>query len=231
MSLQLLWPTRSRSGSQFVLKLTRALYGSRLGKVALINGARVDTTADASTRGLFKEYLRQGRGTDYVAENRIGGLKFEDPGKDDFVVDLMRASPNAKAVTSYRRIEDIITSHYNISKWGHGEADVLYQFSASIGMYRELFERGQLYMVNIQSPGTFSLDDLTSFLGVKKTSSAEKVVAEWAPFNTLEYQQEKHDGGAHGRAKPPRIERLREIHPWVKSVEQQYLDICNRAPA
>ena len=230
MSLRLLWPTRSRSGSQFILKLTRSLYGSKLGKVALINGARRDTTANEDTVGSFKEFMADGKGAEYIDANSIGALKYEDPGKDDFVLSIMDSYPEARAVASYRRIEDIIVSHYNINRWGHGEPDVLYQFSASLAMYQELFSRGQLYLVNVDSPETFSLKDLTRFLGVDETRAAREIVAGWEPSNTLAYQQEKHDGGVHGKSTPPRIERLRKIHPWVDEVEQGYLKICNRVP-
>lgn len=231
MTFRLLWPTRSRSGSQFIVKLTRSLYGASLGKVSLVNGARKDTAAKEDTIGDFAQMLKAGQGLAYVRDNGIAAMKYEDPGKDDFVIELMDAYPEARAVTSYRRIEDIISSHYNIRRWGHNEADILYQFSASLSVYRRLFERGQLFMVNVDSPGTFSLDQFAAFLGTTPTRAATDIVAQWEPTNTLEYQQEKHDGGVRQREIPPRIRRLREIHPWVNDVEREYLGMCSTLPS
>lgn len=228
MTFKLIWPTRSRTGSQFVVKLTRSLFGSMLGKVALINGARRDTTQDENTIGVFAEMLAQGRGTEYVQANGIAAMKYEDPGKDDFVLDLLEAYPEAKAVTSYRKIEDVIISHHSIRHWGHREADVIYQFSASLHLYRRLFERGRLYMVNVDDPAGFDLELFARFIGAPVTRSAREIVTGWEPVNTLSYQQEKHDGGQHGRHLPPRIERLREIHPWIEGIEREYLAMCNR---
>ena len=228
MSFKLIWPTRSRSGSQFVVKLTRSLFGSAIGKVALVNGARRDTTANAETIGSFSEMMVRGEVARYITDNGVGAMKYEDPGKDDGVLQILDAFPEAKAVASYRRVEDIISSHFNIHKWGHGEADVLHQFSACLPLYRELFRAGRLYMVNVDDKQGFSLAEFSSFLGRDETSVAREVVAAWEPTNTLEYQQGKHDGGEHGRQAPPRIERLREIHPWIGPLEQEYLSMCNR---
>jgi hypothetical protein len=196
-----------------------------------VNGARRDTAANEKSLGNFTEMLKAGQGIAYVNDNRISAMKYEDPGKDDFAIELMAAFPEAKAVTSYRRIEDVISSHYNIRQWGHGEADVLYQFSSSLDIYKRLFERGQLFMINVDSPATFSLGQLSRFLNVAPTRAALDVVSGWEPTNTLGYQQEKHDGGIHDRVLPPRIERLREIHPWIEGTERQYLSMCNQLPS
>lgn len=230
MSLQIVWPTRSRSGSQFAVKLTRSLFGSKIAPVHLINGARRDTTEGEHTIGSFSEMFHNGSGIQYIRNNGVRALKYEDPGKDDFVVELMQEYPNAKAIASYRSIEKILISHFNIKRWGHSEADVLHQFSSCLPLYRTLFEAGRLYLLDVDSPQNFDLNAFASFLGVQPSSAAQAIVAEWQPTNTLEYQQEKHDGGTHGRALPPRIDRLREIHSWIDEVERGYRAMCNIAP-
>ncbi len=230
MNFHLLWPTRSRSGSQFVVKLTRSLYGAKLGKLALVNGGRRVTNEAEEAVGDFPALLREGRGVDYVRSNWIAAMKYEDPGKDDFVQELMDAYPEARAVASYRPLEEILTSHYNINMWGHAEPDILHQFSSCLQMYRRLFDHGQLFMLDVSDPSSFSLDAFCHYLGVSPTQPARSIVSEWLPTNTLAYQQEKHDGSLHGRAVPPRLNRLREIHPWIEGHEKGYLAMCNRTP-
>lgn len=206
-----------------MVKLTRAAFGSRLKNVARVNGYRKDNAASADTIGEFRAMFLEGRALEYIADNNIDAMKFEDPGDTDFIIRLFDKYPEAKAVASWRPIEKVLSSHESINKWGHTEANVLHQFSASLHVYRELHRRGQLCLINVESPESFDVDAFCAFLKLPKNPQIEKLAAEWEPVNTLEYQQEQHDGGTHGRVVSDRILAIRDIHPWIPELEDAYV--------
>jgi hypothetical protein len=220
--MKVVWPTRSRTGSQFVLNLTTRLYGAEnLIPQARVNGARVDRYKEEEKEGLFKE-----DGIGYLKRNNIVSLKYEDPGKDDFILEVADCWPEAKFVCSYRPLPLVIASHYNIKSWGHDEADVIYQFSASLALYEQLHQWGRLVMIDVSDNSHFSLEKVASFLGVKPTPSSRKIVSEWEPINTLHSQISRYGGTEKDVSAPPRIERLFEIHPWAAALEERYRQIC-----
>lgn len=227
-NLTVVWPTRSRTGSQFVVKMTTAVLGhTNLVPQARVSGARRDAYRPDDKQGDFHSMFAEGRGYEYIAENEIASLKFEDPGKDDFVLELLDKCPNALFVASHRRIERVLESHYNIKSWGHNEADVLYQFSASLHHYEEMHRRGRLFMISVDGQVPFDAKAFADFLGVGEVSPhASRLIDEWEPINDLQYQVERSGTSFDGRERPPRLERLRTIHPWVDELDARYRRLC-----
>ena len=190
-----------------------------------ISGSRAEGFRRAEKDGDFQAMFADGQGLGYLAQNGIRALKYEDPGKDDFVLELLEAAPQAVFVASYRSIERVIESHHNITRWGHSEADVLHQFSACLTLYEKIADRGRLFLVDVDDRESFDLDASTRFLGVDAVpGKARDGVAGWQPVNDLQYQVEK-TGTFHGRVTPPRLERLREIHDWIEGHEARYADL------
>lgn len=222
--MKIVWPTRSRTGSQFVLNLTTALVGgSNLQNQSRINGSRKETYHAEKKKGVFTV----ANGLRYINDNDIQSMKYEDPGKDDFVLEVLKAHPEAKFVCSYRSLERVISSHFNIKKWGHHESDVIYQFSASLALYKDIFNAGRLLMVDITNPNDFDHNKFADALGVTPKSAFLDLVAGWKPVNDLKYQVEKTETYSEDLVQPPpRIDRLRNIHPWVIDLEQEYLNLC-----
>lgn len=226
--LEVVWPTRSRTGSQFVLQLTFAVCGD-IQPQSRISGARREGHKPQEKTGDFWDVFQRGEGYEYLAANRIRGLKFEDPGKDDFVIGLLDLAPNARFVASYRPLELVIESHHNITKWGHPEADVLFQFSACLTLYEQLAAAGRLFLINVDQPQQFNLQAFANFLGRGPSEKAKALAATWTPVNTLQYQIEKSGGEFAGRRSAPRLDRLREIHDWVPDYEQRYQTLCEKS--
>jgi hypothetical protein len=228
--LEIVWPTRSRTGSTFLVQLTTTCLGFHdLAPTARVNGARADKYRPEEKDGEFREMFRAGQGLEYLARNRIKSLKFEDPGKDDFVREIAEAAPSARFVTSSRRLERVLESHFNIRAWGHGEADVLHQFSACLTLFEELYDAGRLFMVEVDEPQHFDGDAFARFLGLEALPRrARRMVEEWQPVNDLKYQVEKRGDAFEGRQTPPRLERLRQIHPWIGEVEERYTAMSRR---
>lgn len=220
--LQIAWPTRSRTGSQFVLQLTTAFRGGGLAPQSRISGARRESFRPAEKEGDFHSLFHQGLGVQYLQMNKIRSLKYEDPGKDDFILELHKGS-HARFVASYRRIEKVIESHHNIKSWGHREDDVLYQFSACATLYEQLSSDGRLFLIDVDRPDRFNIGAFARFLGVANVpQKALELVRGWLPINDLKYQVEKSGIEFTGRRSPPRLERLRSIHPWVDDTERRY---------
>lgn len=224
--LEVVWPTRSRTGSQFVLSLTTAVFGD-LTPQSRINGARREAYRIEEKKGNFWEMYQKGSGYQYLADNHIRSLKFEDPGKDDFAEGLLELAPNARFVASYRPIEAVIESHFNIETWGHTESNVLYEFSACLTLYERLAAAGRLFLVNVEEKEQFNLEAFVRFLG--RSLPSERTLAlvdEWKPINTLRDQVEKHGSNYRGRKSAPRLERLRQIHDWASGYEERYQLLC-----
>lgn len=226
--LEVVWPTRSRTGSQFVLQLTFAVCGD-IQPQSRISGARREGHKPQDKSGDFWDLFQHGEGYQYLAANRIRGLKFEDPGKDDFVAGLLELAPNARFVASYRPLESVIESHYNITKWGHPEADVLYQFSACLTLYERLAATGRLFILNVDQPHQFNLQAFANFLGHNPSDKAKALAEAWTPVNTLRYQVEKSGAQYQGRRRAPRLDRIREIHDWISDYEARYQALCEKS--
>lgn len=219
--MKVVWPTRSRSGSQFVLQLTTACLGLKaLTPQARINGCRVDTFG----KGRCAFQVRDG--VPYLRGYDIQSLKYEDPGKDDFILEVAREFPEAKFVASYRPLIEVLESHYNLrSSWGHDEADVLHQFKSCLELYETLYEQGRLCMVDVNLPQLFSPEKFAGFLGVAARAEFLDFVTRWEPTNTLDYQQAK-SGTAAPRKEFPNFDALLRRNPWALKAEADYRQLC-----
>lgn len=227
--LRVVWPTRSRTGSQFVLQLTTAL-GIGLAPSARVNGHRTDRYKPETKTGDFKAMFEEGRAAHYLRDNGIRALKYEDPGKDDFVLALLDLAPEARFVASYRRVESVIESHHNL-RWGHGVEDVLYQFSACATLYEQLADAGRMFLVDVEDRSRFDLEAFCRFLDSPVSRRAKALVDRWQPINDLKHQVEKSGETYVERVSTPRLDRLRRIHPWIDDVERRYLDLVERSSA
>jgi hypothetical protein len=112
---------------------------------ARITGSRTDTYRTEEKIGNFS----LNAGMAYLEKNNIKSMKYEDPGKDDFILEVAARWPNSKFICSYRPLPLVITSHYNIKTWGHEESDIIYQFSSCITLYEELHKQNRLMMVDV----------------------------------------------------------------------------------
>jgi hypothetical protein len=230
-SLRFVWPARARSGSQFVLSLTMKFVGyTAMIPHSRINGFRREQYRKEEKTGDFRELYLKGRGLEYIEKNRLVSMKYEEPGKDDFVLALADNNPNVVFVASHRQIEDVISSHYNIKSWGHGEADVLYQYSSCITLYEELARRRRMFLVDVDRKELFDSDAFARFLGLSGPSDdARDFVEQWQPVNDLRHQIEQSGTSFTGRNSPPRLERLRQIHRWIGEVDARYEALCQRS--
>ncbi|MGF6861694.1 hypothetical protein ABIE69_002267 [Rhodobacteraceae bacterium MBR-64] len=163
-------------------------------------------------------------------------MKFEDAGKDDFVLEIASRYPECKFVASHRSIEKTINSHFNIQAWGHSIDDVLFQYSACLTIYEELFALRRFYLIDVDRPASFSLNAFTSFMGGSASEKTHAMVAGWMPVNDLAYQISKAGKGFNPNAVKvhPALKNLRQRHFWIDDAESRYQALikgCNSAAA
>lgn len=223
--LKLVFPTRSRTGSQFVVSLARTMHTPLMkGRFGAINGYRTNTREPEDQKGRFREDYTGGRAFDNIERNGISYMKFEDAGQDEFILQLARRYPDCKFVASHRKIEKVIDSHFNIKKWGHSIDDVLFQFSACLSIYEELFAMGRFFLIDVDQPAGFSLDAFAAFMDGTPSDETRAMVEGWKPVNDLEYQISKggKDFDPAAVVAHPALETLRRRHFWIDEADRRY---------
>lgn len=221
--MRYVFPTRSRTGSQFVLKLALSLknINKTNDNYAGITGSRDNTNEEGNE---FKQRFLKGEGIKYLKDNNIEIMKYEDPAKDDFILDIAKEFPNCKFIASHRDLKSVINSHYNIKKWGHSINDVLYQFKYSLFLYEKLHAMNRLFLIDVDNPKDFNLDKFCNFMGLSYSDDTALQVFSWLPINDLKYQKEKHDGGYNEEdiKEHPYLKILDRKYPWIKDIEKKY---------
>lgn len=223
----LVWGTRTRAGSQFLIKMTEALAGQFLEPRSTITAGRVETSAP-ERKELFRKYFERGDGWRYFEEFSIRALQIEDPGIDYFAHSISKKYRDARWLTTLRRLEDTITSHYNIKSWGLSEAHVLRSFLGGIELFEELADQERLFIINVDAPERFDVSKMAAFLGCEVSEKAAQLASGWPRINDLNYQKTKHNEETKEKEVPPDLHTLRERHPWIDQVEERYLRLWER---
>ena len=248
--MRIVYPTRSRTGSQFVMQLAGSIDSVYVkGRLAAVNGFRNNTRESEAEKGWFKEEFSKGKGIDYLEKKLIRRMKFEDPGSDDFIWQVAERYPDCRFVASHRSIEKVINSHYSIKSWGHDLADVVFQYSSCLHLYEKLHLHGRFFLIDVDSPESFSLNALCGFLEGSPTDQTNEIVESWTPTNTLGYQLEKEGNFANLNRKNsvdslgvtkdakkeilthPMVPTLREKHFWINDADSRYdylVAACNQ---
>ena len=85
--MHIVYPTRSRTGSQFVMQLAGSIDSVYVkGRLAAVNGFRNNTRESEAEKGWFKEEFSKGKGIDHLEKKFIRRMKIEDPGSDGFIL-------------------------------------------------------------------------------------------------------------------------------------------------
>ena len=239
--MRIVYPTRSRTGSQFVMQLAGSIDSAYVkGRFATINSYRNNTRESVAEKGCFKEEFSKGQGIDHLEKKLIRRMKFEDPGSDSFILQVAERYPDCRFIASHRAIEKVINSHYNIKSWGHSLADVVFQYSSCLHLYEKLHLCGRLFLIDVDSPESFSINALCSFLKGSPTDKTNEIVESWTPTNTLGYQLKnaKNLKNSYKRnffnllkvtkesnfkfLEHPMVKDLRKTHFWINDADRRY---------
>jgi len=222
--MKLVFATRTRSGSQFLMRIATAITGGLPQPLSVISPGRNETFIKENAQAL-KNLRRDGKLLEYFDQCSIQSVNVEDPAIDFLGFSLASRYPEARWLTAFRRLDDIITSHHNIRSWGKPEEGVLHSFVTAIELFEHLARQGRLFVVNVDAPGEFSLERMCAFLGCEPTPEARRFAGNWPRINTLEYQRKKFGEEATEREIPPQLSTLRERHPWIERIEARYTEL------
>ena len=107
-------------------------------------------------------------------------------------------------------------------------------------MYEKLYLYGRLFLIDVESPESFSLKALCRFLEGNSTDETNKIVKGWPPKNTLSYQLKKEHGPTilnrmkdfyslkfKGTVKneilgQSMVSDLRKPHFWINDADRRY---------
>jgi hypothetical protein len=219
-----IWGTRTRGGSQFLLKLTVALLGRETQPQSRLNAARREAVAAERTPSL-SDYVRMRRAMDYFRYHQIAAVKLEEPGMDHWGRRLAAAFPKAPWLGNHRPIEKIIRSHYNLS-WGFPEQKLLERTRATLDFYEDLAAQGRLFVLAIDRPEIFDLSAFAAFIGAPITPEARAIAADWPPVNDLADLRASAGDPLQEVEEPPQLDTLHERYPWVADMEARFDALC-----
>jgi len=225
--MKIVFGAQTRSGSEFLVKLARALLLGLPEPYSVITPGRVESMLKQNNI-YFRDLYLQGCGWKYFENYSILSAKIEDPAIDYLGHSVAVKFPEAKWLTTLRYLEDIIISHYNIKTWGKSEDHVLHSFRSGIDLFEELAYQGRLYVLNIDEPEKFNIKSMAKFLGCEVTKKANWIASNWPKVNSLEYQKDKFGESAIQKREPANLGTLRKRHPWIEEVEGRYLRLWER---
>lgn len=226
--MRVIWGTRARGGSQFLLTLTVALLGRETQPQSRINAARREHLAIDRSPTL-EECVEQGRLAGYFREHDIAAVKLEEPGMDRWGKKLAAAFPDTPWLGNHRPIEKIIRSHHNL-KWGFSERKVLTRARKTLRFYEDMARQGRLFVLHIDRPQAFDLPAFAAFLRTDITAEARRIVSEWRPVNDLAHIRAAAGDPLEQVVEPPDLDTLRQRYAWVADLEARFESLCQCPP-
>lgn len=227
MSLDVIWGTRSRGGSQFLVKLTTAALGQRLEPQSRLSGARKEGLKiyrDPS----WDDFVEKGQPWDYFRHHGIKSLKVEEPAAGGFGDDLAREFARAKWLANYRRIEDIVVSHHNL-RWGFPQGKLVKLMEQNLVFYERLFGMGRLFVVDIDDPSSFNLDAFCDFLDAEPSDELKAMASSWSKVNDLASLRASSGDTRTERTQPEDLGTLRTRFPKLDGLEARYRTLVEKS--
>ncbi len=222
--MRVIWGTRMRGGSQFLLTLTVALLGRETQPQSRIDAARRDHLATGRSPSL-QECIGRSRPIDYFRAHDIAAVKLEEPGMDPWGKWFAAAFPDTPWLGNHRPIEKIIRSHHNL-RWGSCENRLLRRARKTLKFYENMAAQRRLFMLNIDKPQSFDLPAFAAFLRADITAEARRIVDAWPPINDLAHIRAAAGNPLEEVIEPPDLETLRQRHPWVDDMEARFESLC-----
>jgi len=226
--------TMPRSGSEFVSKLVRKVCGARVTETMSLTPARKINhfSSDVGRKNpgqmAYRDWIEANDSVSFFDGYQDVLIKIESPGNDLLCLDLAGCLDDLKWVFSIRKPEQIITSHYNIKKWGWTEERVLNAYKSDLVVYEYLARGKGIFGIDVNDPSSFDLDALVRFLEMDSiTPEAEEFVRSWAVVNPLSQQRERSGEKGEEVVMPPDIDSLRKRRPWVSDVESRMKAIAD----
>ncbi|NVK13353.1 MAG: hypothetical protein HWE35_04165 [Rhodobacteraceae bacterium] len=177
----------SRSGSEFSIRLLKALTGDGLAPMGKVHSAR---QSEGELEPSYRECKAQGAVAEFVTRHRLRSLKLEDPGVDGDAFELFRAFPEATVIATFRPVEKIINSHGNIKPWGMAPEQVVRNWTGNLAFYEAAARAGRLVLIPMEDKAQFDAEAAAARLGCAVADSWQPFLEEWPRINDLKAQKQ-----------------------------------------
>ncbi|MBL3589730.1 MAG: hypothetical protein JMN24_08045 [gamma proteobacterium endosymbiont of Lamellibrachia anaximandri] len=220
MSLKLVLPVQSRSGSSFFVALCMKFFGG-LWPQSRISGSRLDNSRDESERKLIQDYFTRNNIVDYFDRYSVKFVKLEDPMKDDYANKIYESFPNTRYAFSHRNLTDVINSHQQV-RWGLKPELLIELAKKNIDFYEKINKNGgKVLGVYISNRDFNRFDAIHNYFQTNPTDETRRFFDEWMPTNTIQDQVNK----GLGLEKPKWAFDIRRHQKVIQHIDNRLMNL------
>jgi hypothetical protein len=186
--LRIAWLTMPRSGSEFLVALTRSLLGQSVEPTSSLTPGRTEKLLTATNA--FDSYLEQQRPIDYFRDNMVRSVKIEVPFADQILAHIATAFPACRYLASIRSFDKMAASHLSLS-WGMQPKRLLNVYRSHIRGLTDFAQRNRMLFVDIEQKELFSSSLFTRFVDAEPNPRFDEFVRSWPVVNPLAYRGDR----------------------------------------
>jgi hypothetical protein len=192
LPVEVCWVTRPRSGSEFLVRLTRAAFNDELQRLSSLTPARKEKIKENLEHRAHELLLRKEM-LAYVEALDIRSLKIEEPADDSLMMDIAARYPDCRFLTSHRPFADIVMSHSRLV-WGRGPTELVRRYGEFMDAIAPLHEAGRLFVVDITDRAGFEAQAFLDFLNCSTNERFAWFLDTWPVVNSHEHRAEFGEG-------------------------------------
>jgi hypothetical protein len=219
--LRVAWLTIPRSGSEFLVALTRSLLGQAVEPTSSLTPGRAEKLLTTNT---FDSYLDQQRAVDYFRDNMVRSVKIEAPFADQILTHIAKAFPACRYLASIRSFDKMAMSHLRIS-WGWQPKKLLNVYRAHTQRVIDFAQQSRVLFIDTEWKELFDSRLFAQFLGAERNARFDAFVKSWPVVNPLAYRVER-DGG-HSPAEDDLDDEIRSEGQALDSTLRNFAEINN----
>jgi hypothetical protein len=186
--LRIAWLTMPRSGSEFLVALTRSLLGQAVEPTSSLTPGRAEKLLTATNT--FDSYLEQQRPIDYFRDNMVRSVKIEVPFADQILTQIATAFPACRYLASIRSFDKMAISHLSLS-WGMQPKRLLNVYRSHIRGLIEFAQRNRILFVDIEQRESFNGTLFSRFVDAEPNPRFYEFVRSWPVVNPLAYRGDR----------------------------------------
>jgi hypothetical protein len=111
-------------------------------------------------------------------------------------------------------------------RWGFSENEIVRLARRNLQFYRERRAEGRMFLMSVDFPELFSLDEFAAYLRVPITKEAREMVKKWPVVNDLTHQRNAIGQKESEVRHPPDMYMLFDRHVGLRKIEATYLELC-----
>src|SRR5438128_1450981 len=174
-----------RSGSEFLVALTRSLLGKAVEPTSSLTPGRVEKALSTST--LVQDYLDERRPIDYFRDNNVHSVKIEIPFADQILMQVAKSFPSCCYLTPIRSFSKMAASHLRLS-WGWQPRKLLNAYREHIQGLMDFAQRHRVLFVDTERTELFDSHLFARFIGAEPNPRFNAFVRSWPVVNPLAHR-------------------------------------------